>query len=98
MSASLRAPFSAAIKELRIQLCQSSQGSAGVRSFLSKSYPDIKKANPTLPILIREARGTEARAFARYDMGVERKISLEGLDEARIADKLADFNSGVNKA
>jgi len=36
------------------------------RQFIKSSYPHVKKANPDLPILIREAQGTPARAFARF--------------------------------
>ena len=34
--------------------------------FVSKNYATIKQANPELPILVREASGIEARAFARF--------------------------------
>lgn len=30
------------------------------------SYAEMKKANPDLPILVREASGTEAKLIARY--------------------------------
>ncbi|KAI9222130.1 thioredoxin-like protein [Blastocladiella britannica] len=90
---SLRAPLSSAIKELRIHLCQTGAGSAGVRSFLAASYPALKKANPSLPILIREAGGVEARAFARYSMGAEKVVVLQGLDESRISAKLEELNN-----
>ncbi|GAM39926.1 NADH-ubiquinone oxidoreductase 105 kDa subunit [Talaromyces pinophilus] len=36
------------------------------RSFLNRAYPTMKKNNPYVPILIREASGTEPRVFARY--------------------------------
>src|SRR5271166_4966687 len=36
------------------------------RTFLQKSYPVIKKHNPYVPVLIREAFGVPARVFARY--------------------------------
>lgn len=37
------------------------------RDFVSQNYLAIKKANPqNFPILIREASGVQARAFARY--------------------------------
>ena len=39
------------------------------REFVIGSYVDIKKANPGLPILIREAEGTEAKLTARYGEG-----------------------------
>jgi hypothetical protein len=34
--------------------------------FVAKNYTSIKQANPELPILVREASGIEARAFARF--------------------------------
>ena len=38
----------------------------GDRQFIQSTYPSLKKSNPDLPILIREANGTPARAFARF--------------------------------
>ena len=36
------------------------------RSFLTRSYPAMKKANPSIPIMIREASGTEPTVYARF--------------------------------
>lgn len=36
------------------------------RQFVVSTYPTLKEHNPDLPILIREAQGTPARAFARF--------------------------------
>jgi Mitochondrial ribosomal protein L51 / S25 / CI-B8 domain len=36
------------------------------RQFIASKYPVIKKHNPDLPVLIREANGTPARVFARF--------------------------------
>jgi len=36
------------------------------RDFVVSSYAELKKANPQLPILIREAQGAEAKLTARY--------------------------------
>jgi NADH dehydrogenase (ubiquinone) 1 alpha subcomplex subunit 2 len=36
------------------------------RSFLNRAYPTMKKNNPYVPILIREASGTQPTVFARY--------------------------------
>ncbi|KAG1175218.1 hypothetical protein G6F70_004298 [Rhizopus microsporus] len=65
------------LKELRLHFCQTSPASSGLRDFVAKNYLTIKQANPELPILIREASGVEARAFARFDKGVERKVILQ---------------------
>ena len=36
------------------------------REFITSTYPSMKQANPDLPILIRQAKGTPARVFARF--------------------------------
>ena len=36
------------------------------RDFVHNTYQELKKANPTLPILIRECSGIQARMIARY--------------------------------
>ncbi|RUS18025.1 hypothetical protein BC937DRAFT_89214, partial [Endogone sp. FLAS-F59071] len=62
------------------------------RQFITENYTAIKQANPNLPILIREASGIEARAFARYGHREEdcakqpsRERCGEGTGGARIA-------------
>lgn len=50
----------------RLHFCQTSPASKGARDFVSQSYEPIKKANSSLPILIREAQGVPARAFIRF--------------------------------
>ncbi|KAF3159778.1 hypothetical protein TWF106_000700 [Orbilia oligospora] len=61
-----RFAFSKQLKELRFHLCQSGAASNSLRSFISQSYPVMKKTNPEIPILIREAQGVPPRVFARY--------------------------------
>lgn len=48
------------------------------RAFLTKSYPTMKKHNPSIPIMLREAQGTLPRVYARYELGREESKSLEG--------------------
>ncbi|KAI9270225.1 thioredoxin-like protein [Helicostylum pulchrum] len=79
------------LKELRLQFCQTSPSSSGLRDFVAKNYVNIKKANPELPILVREASGIEARAFARFDKGVERKITLKNASAQDIENTLAQL-------
>ncbi|KAI8807090.1 thioredoxin-like protein [Cladochytrium replicatum] len=76
------------LRELRIHLCQKSAGSQGTRSFIQNKYLSLKDSNPTFPILVREVSGVEARAFARYPFGVERRVDLEGLPEAEVEQKI----------
>ncbi|KAJ3087851.1 ndufa2, NADH:ubiquinone oxidoreductase 10.5kD subunit [Quaeritorhiza haematococci] len=85
---SWRSSLSKNIQELRVHLCQTSKGSQGVRDFVGNHYLKIKAANPNLKFMVREASGVEARLFARYPYGVERKISLENLTETDVEKKL----------
>ena len=55
------------------------------------SYQELKKANPTFPILIRECAGVEAKLIARYDFGVESAVGIEGLGKNEIAKQLEDL-------
>ncbi|KAL7618789.1 NADH dehydrogenase [ubiquinone] 1 alpha subcomplex subunit 2 [Lactuca sativa] len=82
------------LKELRVLFCQTSPGSSSARAFVEKNYKELKKANPKLPILIRECSGTEPQLWARYDMGVERGIRLEGMSEDQISKALQDLAKG----
>ncbi|KFM28882.1 NADH dehydrogenase [ubiquinone] 1 alpha subcomplex subunit 2 [Auxenochlorella protothecoides] len=59
-----------------------------LRDFIFGSYKDLKKANPNFPILIREASGVEAKLIARYDLGVEKTVSIDGLPAADISKQL----------
>ncbi|KAJ8551418.1 hypothetical protein K7X08_000788 [Anisodus acutangulus] len=61
------------------------------KSFIEKNYRDLKTHNPELPILIREANSIEPQLWARYDLGVERGIRLEGLTEEQISKALEDL-------
>lgn len=38
----------------------------------------MKKNNPTVPIMLREAQGTLPKIYARYDLGRETSKSLDG--------------------
>ncbi|KAJ7596081.1 thioredoxin-like protein [Mycena floridula] len=76
--------FSPALREIRIICSQTGAGSAGTRQFILSKYETIKKHNPDLPVLIREASGTPARVFARFELGVERHVELENLPAADV--------------
>jgi NADH dehydrogenase (ubiquinone) 1 alpha subcomplex subunit 2 len=39
----------------------------------------MKKNNPYIPIMIREASGTEPRVWARYEFGREKMEDLRGI-------------------
>ncbi|EXF74601.1 hypothetical protein CFIO01_09674 [Colletotrichum fioriniae PJ7] len=55
-------------------------------NFVARAYPTMKKNNPQTPILIREAAGTLPKIYARYEFGVEKSQSLEGLSDKQIED------------
>jgi len=89
---SLRSAFPSALRELRVFGCQQSPASEGVRQFIKGSYAAVKKANPDIPILIREAVGTPARAFARFEYGMEKSVSLQGAQSAQeVEQKIASL-------
>ncbi|KAE8351582.1 thioredoxin-like protein [Aspergillus coremiiformis] len=76
--------FTKSLKELRFLCCQTSEHSASTRSFLQRAYPTMKKHNPHVPILMREASGTVPRVYARYAFGKETLEPLTGLSDAQI--------------
>ncbi|XP_072682275.1 NADH dehydrogenase [ubiquinone] 1 alpha subcomplex subunit 2 isoform X1 [Canis lupus baileyi] len=65
-AASLRIGAKVGLREIRVHLCQRSSGSQGVREFIEKHYVELKKANPDLPILIRECSDVQPKLWARY--------------------------------
>ncbi|KAK5233883.1 hypothetical protein LTR47_005001 [Exophiala xenobiotica] len=80
--------FTQGLRELRFHLCSSGQGSEAARSFLKKAYPTMKRHNPNIPILIREAVGVEPKVWARYGLGREKSESLSGLSDKEIEEKI----------
>lgn len=79
---------SGSLQELRFTLSPVSAGSSGLRDLLTTSYTDIKKENPTLPILIREHEQSAATVTARFPLGEERKASLEGCKRDEVVDRV----------
>ncbi|ORY27642.1 thioredoxin-like protein [Naematelia encephala] len=83
----------AAVKELRLHLCQTSEASQGLRKFIQSQYPSIKTAHPNLKVLIREASGVEPKAFVRFERGAESQTSLANLSEKDVASALSTLVS-----
>lgn len=73
------------VKELRFIMCQQSPTSNGVRNYVLSNYQAVKQANPTLPFIVREAKGAQACVMARYEFGVERRVYLQNATEAEVA-------------
>ncbi|XP_061858833.1 NADH dehydrogenase [ubiquinone] 1 alpha subcomplex subunit 2 [Colius striatus] len=82
------------VRELRIHLCQRSAGSRGARDFVEQRYVPLKKANPDLPILIRECSGVQPRLWARYEFGKEKSVSLDNLTVDEVAKALESLLKG----
>ncbi|KAG8848440.1 hypothetical protein FRB96_001226 [Tulasnella sp. 330] len=83
--------LSPVIKEIRVLMCQTGQASAGTRQFVQSAYPYLKKHNPDLPVMIREAKGTPARVFARFESGVEKHVELDNLSSVDVQSKVAEL-------
>ncbi|RMJ09765.1 NADH-ubiquinone oxidoreductase 10.5 kDa subunit [Fusarium euwallaceae] len=81
--------FNKSLREVRFLFCQTSEQSAAVRSFITRAYPTMKRSNPNIPILIREAAGTQPKVYARYERGTEKSKVLEGLSDKEIEDAVS---------
>eukprot|EP00472_Partenskyella_glossopodia_P009729 CAMPEP_0197524248 /NCGR_PEP_ID=MMETSP1318-20131121/8978_1 /TAXON_ID=552666 /ORGANISM="Partenskyella glossopodia, Strain RCC365" /LENGTH=53 /DNA_ID=CAMNT_0043077163 /DNA_START=309 /DNA_END=470 /DNA_ORIENTATION=+ len=51
----------------------------------------MKKVNPMVPILVREAEGIEPTVTARFDKGLEASISMTDMNEKTIGSKFKDL-------
>lgn len=76
--------FGQSLRELRLHLCQTSDASSGVRKFVEKYYVDLKKLNPSTPILIREAQNVQPRLWARYERGTEEHLNLTNMNDSQV--------------
>ncbi|KAM8941207.1 NADH dehydrogenase [ubiquinone] 1 alpha subcomplex subunit 2-like [Lycaon pictus] len=74
-AASLRIGAKVGLREIRVHLCQRSSGSQGIREFIEKHIVELKKANPDLPILIRECSDVQPKLWARHTFGQEKNVS-----------------------
>ncbi|KAF8154596.1 thioredoxin-like protein [Crassisporium funariophilum] len=83
--------LSPALREIRILCSQTGAASSGTREFIISKYPVIKKHNPDLPVMIREATGTPARVFARFERGVEKHVELDNLSATEVETKVGQL-------
>jgi len=83
--------FPPAVREIRLLLSQTGPASSGTREFILANYPLIKKSNQNLPVLIREAEGTPARAFVRFERGVEKHVELDNLSSTQVSSRIAEL-------
>ncbi|KAI6130976.1 NDUFA2, NADH ubiquinone oxidoreductase 10.5kD subunit [Pisolithus croceorrhizus] len=89
--------LSPTLREVRILFCQSGQASEGTRQFVLANYPVMKKHNPDLPILIREASGTPARVFARFGAFLVHVLQRALRPSLGLAELLPFIGRGVEK-
>merc|ERR1712070_1073774 len=86
--ASLKQAFPKALHELRFHFCQISPASQGLRNFILNNYTQMKAANPSVSLLVRECADVEPKVWARYDLGKESSVSLSGKDEKAVMAEL----------
>lgn len=87
--------FASAVKELRLHLCQNSSTSEGVRQFIEQFYVNIKKQNPTIPILIRECSNINPSLWTRYEYGLEKQIPLTRMNAEQIFQAVEKLTSNI---
>lgn len=71
-------------------LCRMMDADDQSRTFLNRAYPTMKKNNPQIPILIREAQGTLPKIYARYGTNEPQKHTLASFKSPR-ASKPSSF-------
>lgn len=79
------------IQELRFSFCQSSATSSTLKSFVQTNYTGLKAANPTLPILVREAKNAQPKITARYNFGVEQTVAASNLSQQDLEKSLEEL-------
>lgn len=57
----------------------------------------MKKHNPSIPIMLREAQGTAPKVYARYEFGQEKSQSLEGMAISPVP-RTQDLRAGGGQA
>ncbi|XP_063498862.1 NADH dehydrogenase [ubiquinone] 1 alpha subcomplex subunit 2 isoform X2 [Symphalangus syndactylus] len=64
------------------------------RDFIEKRYVELKKANPDLPILIRECSDVQPKLWARYAFGQEKNVPLNNFSADQVTRALENVLSG----
>ncbi|KAM3141928.1 hypothetical protein pb186bvf_006014 [Paramecium bursaria] len=72
------------VKELRFIVCQTSDRSAGARSYILKNYWQWKEQQPDFPFIVRECEEVDPYILVRYRFGVEKKAFISNLDEQEL--------------
>ena len=64
------------------------------REFIEKHYVELKKANPDLPILIRECSDVQPKLWTRYAFAREKNVSLNSLSADQVTRAVDNVLSG----
>eukprot|EP00116_Pleurobrachia_bachei_P018665 sb/3478927/ len=87
--------LSAAVREVRLILCQRSATSSGVREFVASHYVPLKKENPSLPILVRECSDVKPVLYTRFSHGREKSQDLSNFTSSEILDALRTMDESL---
>ncbi|KAG3261389.1 NADH dehydrogenase [ubiquinone] 1 alpha subcomplex subunit 2 [Ictidomys tridecemlineatus] len=82
------------LREIRIHLCECSPCSQGIRDLIEKRFVELKKANPDLPILIRECSDVQPKLWARYPFLQDKNVSLNTFNAHQVTRTLENVLSG----
>eukprot|EP00035_Acanthoeca_spectabilis_P020873 m.435036 g.435036 ORF g.435036 m.435036 type:complete len:83 (+) comp17800_c0_seq1:70-318(+) len=82
--------MSKVLRELRVILCQTSPASQGARDFVAKNFAKLSTEG-TVPLLVREASGVEAKVLARYGFGREVTVPIDGMSADQVLAKVKEL-------
>ena len=79
------------LRSVKFIACPTSSSSAATRSFWDNNITLVKHLNPSFGFLLRAAPDVEPYVIAEYDLAYKVKISLSGLDESGIEQKMEEL-------
>ena len=62
-----------------------------IRDFVNRFYPNLKSANPNLPILIRECSAVQPRVWLRMEYGRETSLDASNKTADEVVKELLDL-------
>ena len=65
------------------------------RTFIKRAYPVMKKSNPSIPILIREATGVSPKVWARYGRRYEKPTYIRADTGVALGKEKAEELTGM---
>lgn len=61
------------------------------RDYIKTNYKTLKAANPSIPLLVREAKNTPAAVYGRFEHGQELHFVADNLSQDQIKTKVAEI-------